>query len=77
MTYGQVRHVLIDVGFQEAPTRGSHLLLVQPGAQAFTCRRQLKLTFVARDVAWHQACVVENGIIYPAELDERVYAARA
>ncbi len=78
VTYRQVRHLLTDVGFKETPTKGSHLLYVHPAAHAQVVLPRAGDGETVLPAVWLgiRRTIFEFGIMDPADVDERLYAAR-
>jgi predicted RNA binding protein YcfA (HicA-like mRNA interferase family) len=78
VTYRQVRHLLIDLGFRETPTKGSHLLYVHPAARAQVMLPRADEAETVLPAMWSgiRRTIFEYGIMDPAEVDERLYSAR-
>lgn len=78
-TYRQVRHVLTELGFRETPTRGSHVLYVHPAAQARIMLPAADAEETVLPAVWAgiRRTIFEYGIMDPAEVDDRLYSARA
>jgi hypothetical protein len=73
-----VRHLLTDLGFQETPTKGSHLLYVHPAARAQVMLPRAGESETLLPAAWAgiRRTIFEYGIMDPTEVDERLFSAR-